>query len=221
MGDAARWPTFDLRLRTPRLELRPYREADIPALIEAARSGIHDPGYMPFGVAWTDAPSPEFERNWYRHYWQVLATTSPEKWALMFAVYVDDEPIGIQDVGADAFPTLRTVLSGSWLRADRQGEGLGKEMRTAILTLAFDGLGAEVATSGSRTDNHSSIGVSRAMGYDEDGFDRMAPRGEAVEVIRWRVRRDRFEELRASGHYAKWEPVEIEGLDPVRDLLGL
>ena len=61
------WPFFDLRLRTPRLDMRVYREDDVPALIEAAKSGIHDPAEMPFGVAWTDAPSPEFERNFYAH----------------------------------------------------------------------------------------------------------------------------------------------------------
>ena len=40
---------------------------------------------------------------------------------------------------------MRTVGTGSWLGRPYQGRGIGKEMRGAVLALAFDGLGAEVA----------------------------------------------------------------------------
>ncbi|NUP58348.1 MAG: N-acetyltransferase, partial [Pseudarthrobacter sp.] len=42
------WPLFDLRLNTPRLELRPITDQDIPAAVDAARSGIHDAARNPF-----------------------------------------------------------------------------------------------------------------------------------------------------------------------------
>src|SRR5205085_1357591 len=63
------WPLFDLRLRTGNLELRLPTDDDLVALVAVARGGIHPPEEMPFGVAWTDAPSPEFERNFARFYW--------------------------------------------------------------------------------------------------------------------------------------------------------
>jgi hypothetical protein len=40
---------------TPRLELR-YVDDELGAeLAELATQGIHDPGFMPFSVPWTDA----------------------------------------------------------------------------------------------------------------------------------------------------------------------
>lgn len=53
----------------------------------------------------------------------------------------------MQDVSAHEFPLLRTVHSGSWLTQSVQGRGIGREMRAAILLLAFDHLGAAAALS--------------------------------------------------------------------------
>lgn len=47
-------PLYDLRLRTPRLELRLGSRAELEALGDVARAGIHPPG-QPFAVPWTDA----------------------------------------------------------------------------------------------------------------------------------------------------------------------
>ena len=47
-------PLFGLRIRTPRLELRLPTESELNELYELAAAGIHPPGEMPFGVAWTD-----------------------------------------------------------------------------------------------------------------------------------------------------------------------
>ncbi|MBI2169773.1 MAG: GNAT family N-acetyltransferase [Actinobacteria bacterium] len=216
-----KWPLFGLTITTPRLELRVHREDDLPVLIGAAHSGIHDPGFMPFGVPWTDAESPEFEREFHRHYWRVKAEFSPTKWSLPFMVSVDGETIGVQDLRADDFPTRRAVWSGSWLRQDRQGQGIGKEMRFAILVLAFDHLGADLATSESLVGNESSMRVSQALGYEEDGHGRWAPRGEPLDSIRWRLTLEQFEQLRSNGHYATYEPVQVEGLtNACRILLG-
>lgn len=48
------WPIWDLVVRTPRLELRPIREADTAELVELAERGIHDPATMPFLTPFTD-----------------------------------------------------------------------------------------------------------------------------------------------------------------------
>ena len=51
------WPLFDLRIRTPRLELRLPSDDDLLALMALARSGVHDPGETPFLVPWDELPS--------------------------------------------------------------------------------------------------------------------------------------------------------------------
>ena len=49
MTELARyWPPFGLTLTTPRLVLRPIRDEEIPAAVQAALSGVHEPGRSPF-----------------------------------------------------------------------------------------------------------------------------------------------------------------------------
>ena len=47
-------PLFDVRLRTPRLELRLGTPEEIDELGRLAERGIHPPEEMPFAVAWSD-----------------------------------------------------------------------------------------------------------------------------------------------------------------------
>ena len=82
---------------------------------------------------------------------------SPDKWTFSGAVIVDGHPVGVQDLSAESFATLRTVRTGSWLGMRHQGRGIGKEMRAAILHLAFAGLGAVEANSGAWHDNTRSL----------------------------------------------------------------
>lgn len=63
------WPLFGIRLRTPRLELRPVDDGLIPVLAGVARQGIHDPGQMPFGNGWTDRPDEDWESGFARYFW--------------------------------------------------------------------------------------------------------------------------------------------------------
>ena len=46
---------------------------------------------------------------------------------------------------------------------------MGKQMRAAVLTLAFGSLGARFAITSAGSDNRASLGVSRALGYVENG----------------------------------------------------
>ena len=52
------WPLFGLRVRSERLVLRLPTDGDIVRLMALAKAGIHEPGTMPFGVAWSTLPSP-------------------------------------------------------------------------------------------------------------------------------------------------------------------
>jgi hypothetical protein len=62
-------------------------------------------------------------------------------------------------------------------------------MRAAVLTLAFGPLGARSAVTGAFADNAAAIGVSRALGYDDDGTEVTNRDGERVLAHRFRLPR--------------------------------
>src|SRR5215510_11034257 len=100
------WALFELRIRTPRLELRLPTERLIDDLIDIALDGVHDPAEMPFSVAWTDASRDELPYSMLQYYWTQLAGFSVDEWHLPLAVLADDQVVGIQDIGASRFPLL-------------------------------------------------------------------------------------------------------------------
>lgn len=210
---ASAWPIFGLRLRTARLELRLPTDDELLALIDVARAGIHPADEMPFQFPWSTLPSPAFERNFLQHHWRLRASWTPEDWILNFGIFLDGRPIGSQTVGGRQFAIYRTVDTGSWLGQPFQGLGYGTEMRAGVLGFAFDGLGARYADSGALVDNARSNRVSRALGYEENGRDELAPNGIAVPHQRWRMTAEAW---RASPR----PPITIEGLDACRDLFG-
>ena len=110
------------------------------------------------------------------------------------------------------FGTTGRASTGSWLGARWQGRGLGTEMRSAILTLLFDGLGGSEAASGAILGNEASLGVSRKLGYERVGVSTVAPRGEAVQHHELLLTRERFE--RPGG-------VTIDGLEALDSLFGV
>ena len=122
----------------------------------------------------------------HQSYWKAYGTWHPESWRLSFAVLVDDEFVGAQELEGNDFPRLRTVDSASFLANAVRGRGIGKQMRRAVLGLAFGPMGAQAAITSAWHDNHASLGVSRALGYRPNGetFDR-----RGTEGTRWRVTR--------------------------------
>jgi RimJ/RimL family protein N-acetyltransferase len=212
----AHWPLFDLRLITDRLVLRPPTDGDLPALTDLVVAGIHDPATMPFEHEWTDQASPQLERGVSQWAWRLRGLLCPAAWALGFIVERRDggEPIGVQDLLATEFPVRHTVETGSWLGLAHQGLGYGKEMRSAVLHLAFSGLGAEVAETGAWDDNLASIGVTRALGYRDNGEAVSTRRGLSYRQLRFRLSRSRWSSTVRPD-------VSMEGLEGTRRLLGL
>ncbi|MCP2164416.1 GNAT family N-acetyltransferase [Goodfellowiella coeruleoviolacea] len=207
------WPLRHLVLRTPRLELRPDDDAGLLQLAEQARQGIHDPEWMPFGVAWTDAPAEELGTDVLRFHWGQRAALSPARWTVNFLVRLNGEVIGNQGLTGHDFAVTREVRTGSWLGRRHQGHGYGTEMRAAVLMLAFDHLGARTARSSARLDNAPSLGVSRRLGYVEDGTEVVAVRDEPSPHVRLLLTAERFAEHRPSW----W--VDVRGLDACLPLL--
>jgi RimJ/RimL family protein N-acetyltransferase len=243
------WPLFDLRIVGPRLTLRPMREADLGLLAaDLPEDQEIDPEFARFAV--DDERLSRGMVN-HQVYWRAMGTWRPEVWRLGFVVVLGgsgsagsgsagsgsagsgsagsgsagsgrEEVIGVQELeGADSFLMTRTVLSSSYLIKSARGLGYGKEMRRAVLALAFGPLGALAAITSAWHDNLASLGVSRSLGYQPNGesLDARERAGRAAPepdvMVHLRLRR---EEWLASGQAAGFA---ITGLDPCRPLFGL
>ncbi|MEU6645130.1 GNAT family N-acetyltransferase [Saccharomonospora sp. NPDC046836] len=208
------FPLVALRLTTPRLELRLPAPEELAELGRLAANGVHDPAVMPFTVPWTDQPPADIARSVVQHHWLRLGDWSPEDWALNLAVFRDGTVVGQQSLSARDFAVTREVGTGSWLGKAHQGQGIGTEMRAAVLELAFTGLGAEEAVSAAFADNTASQTVSRELGYRADGTGRRVVRG-ALAIER-RLRLTRADWLRH-----RRVRVGIDSLPPCLPLLGI
>ncbi|MER5887845.1 GNAT family N-acetyltransferase [Streptomyces sp. NPDC001941] len=186
------WPQTRVRVRTDRIELRFPTPQDLDALADRAVEGVHAPGFMPFFSQWTDGTPQEVARRVLQRHWNAMANWTPEDWTLYLVVVHDGEVIGSQSLGARDFAATREVLLTSWLSLGRQGGGLGGHARAAALELAFTGLGAEQAFSVVRQGNEASQGVCRKFGFEHDGVQVNAVRGERVVSDRFRLGRARW-----------------------------
>jgi RimJ/RimL family protein N-acetyltransferase len=207
------WPLFDLTLTTPDLELRVATEADQLRLADVMPDDVEiDPSLPQFGDADSRATR---GAGLLQSYWRALGTWRPESWTIPFVVFEAGELIGLQALEGDDFATLRTVDSFSLLVREARGKGYGKQMRDAVLALAFGPLEAARAVSSAWHDNHASLGVSKALGYVDNG-QVLHRRGDGVDVMvhlrlsreAWMARSDR-------------PPVDIVGFEPSRPLFGL
>jgi RimJ/RimL family protein N-acetyltransferase len=185
------------------------------ALARLAEQGVHPPEQMPFFVAWTDGiGNPGFVDGFVEHHHGLRRDWSPERWWLNLGAFRDGEPLGTQGMRGDDFVRTRSVDTGSWLGQRHQRQGIGTEMRTAVLALAFEGLGALAATSGWLEGNLGSKQVSERLGYAEVGEGVASPRGVPVREHKMRLERAVWE--------ARDRPsVEITGLEPCLPLFGL
>jgi RimJ/RimL family protein N-acetyltransferase len=226
---ASYWPLTDLRLRlaivaadgtNSSIELRLPDARDLAALAALAEAGVHDPAVQPFGVPWTDVGPAERARSVLQFHWRCLGSWSPQDWTLNLVVVRDGVAVGTQGVSATDFAIVREVGTGSWLGRQYQGQGTGTAMRAAVLALAFDGLGARYAVSDAFTDNLASLGVSRKLGYADDGMQRRAVRGRAAESRRLRIDREAWQAAGGTLGLGFGE-VAIEGLEPCLPLFGL
>jgi RimJ/RimL family protein N-acetyltransferase len=208
------WPFFDLQITTPRLELRYPTDDDLFALADLLSKGIHDPETMPFTDPWTRAESPELERNALRFWWSRRAALVPDDWSLPCAVFENGDVVGVQDIYAKHFASVRTVTTGSWLVQRAHGRGIGKEMRAAVLHLAFAELGAVEAHTDAFQDNLASLGVTRALGYESNGTHLHDREGTSCRVLEFVLTRAKWEEQRR-------DDIQIVGLPDCLPLLGL
>lgn len=206
------WPLFGLSVRTPRLELRYPTDLDLVALA-GCTGDIHAADVMPFTVPWSRAPDETRERSAMQYHWQSRAAVSAASWTLDLAVVVDDMVVGSQSLRASEFAVRRTVDTGSWLHRPRQGQRLGREMREAVLHLAFVGFGAERAETEAYEGNEASRRVTTGLGYRRNG--------EFVEELDGRTRRLQAYVLdRDDWERRRRDDIELAGVGACRELLG-
>jgi RimJ/RimL family protein N-acetyltransferase len=210
------YPPLNLQVRTPRLELAGATDDLLERLIPVVRAGVAGPGPAPpfDDPASLYEDSPEREWQWLRRIWAGRARVDATRWRLYFVVIVDGEPAGMQDLIGVDFATFGTVTTFSWLGPRYRGRGVGREMRAAVLHLAFAGLAAREAGSDAFTDNHASNRVSQALGYEPNGTDWATRRGEAAPLRRWKLTRDVWDQTRR-------DDIELIGVEDCLPVLGL
>lgn len=158
--------------------------------------------------------SPEREWRWLRGIWSGRGRVGAGSWRLYFVVVVDGEPVGMQDLIGIDFGTYGTVTTFSWLSPGTRGGGLGKEMRRAVLELAFEGMGAGEASSDAFVDNHASNRVSESLGYVPNGVSWDTRRGERAQIACWRLTREEWSKRRR-------DDIELVGVADCLPVLGI
>jgi RimJ/RimL family protein N-acetyltransferase len=207
------WPLFDLRLASPELTLRPMTEADLTTICDLLPEDLEqDPAATTYAIT-----AERISRGIVTHqgYWKAYGTWQPAAWRLNFVVRAAGEILGVQELEGNDFLTLRTVDTSSFLVRQARGRGYGKQMRAAVLALAFGPLQAQAAITSAWHDNHASLGVSRALGYRPNG-ESLHARADQVDVM-LHMRLPRADWL-ASG---AGDHVTISGFEACRPLFGL
>jgi RimJ/RimL family protein N-acetyltransferase len=209
------YPPLNVQVHTPVLSLLGATDELLERLAPTVREGVANEPPWPF-----DDPMslykdmPEREWAWLRGIWTGRGRISAEFWRLYFVVVLDGEPVGMQDLVGRDFAEFGMVSTFSWLGPRVRRRGLGREMRQAVLHLAFEGLGARQAQSDAFHDNLASNRVSAALGYRPNGVDWATRRGEPAELTRWLLTREQWLASRR-------EDIDLVGVDACRPVLGL
>ncbi|MDV3223536.1 GNAT family N-acetyltransferase [Intrasporangium sp.] len=206
------WPVQGLWLRTADVDLRVMTEADLASVCDSFPADVEqDPAATRYALLDEGSNRRAVVAQ---SYWRALGTWSPASWALPFvARNGDGDVLGMQWLEGPDFSTDRVVDSASWLVAEVRGRGLGTQLRTAVLELAFRHLGAGAAVSSAVVANAASLGVSRSLGYRDTHTSVLEHSGETLQHVR--LERDAWV---ASGRGAS---VRIGGVGPALPYFGL
>lgn len=215
---ALREALTDLRLRTPRLELRLGSERELRELGELFRDGTY-PDEMESvtnAVFFDGVKQPDWVENFVAHHNSWLDQSSPAAWRFNFLVFVDGNVIASQGLQSRS---AGCIFTNSLMGRRYQGRGYGTEMRAGVLSLAFEVLGARCAISDAWVGNAPSLAISWKLGYLRVGTEIHHPRGDPVEHEVMRLEASRFRppvavEIDSAEAFARWVKAPDEWADP-------
>jgi RimJ/RimL family protein N-acetyltransferase len=207
------WPLDGLRIRTPDLLLRPLTEADLGALADLLPDDVEqDPAAYRFEGLTAAANRAVVV---HQEYWRARGGWRAESWALGLGIFADGRLVGQQGLEGDDFAALRTVDSFSFLAPEARGRGWGKQMRAGALALAFGPLAARTAVTSAFRDNAASLGVSRSLGYVDNGTYPHRHGDGVEEMVHLRLDR-------ATWLVSPWPGrVQVTGVEPCLPFFGL
>ena len=201
------WPLFDLRIVTPRVELRPPSDEDLAELAALAADGVHDPDFMPFAIPWTEGGPEAAARSTLQFNWRIRAEWKPEAWHLSLVTVVDGEVVGMQGISAQrASRSRRPSRPARGSACATRARASARRCAPRCCTSRSRASGAEVAQSGAWEDNKPSLGVSAAMGYEPNGEHIGVRQGRGDRLVHLRLPRTTWEARRR-------DDIRIEGLD--------
>lgn len=210
------YPPLDVQIVTPRLELQGATDDLLEQLAPLVWSGkaMADPPPWDDPCSFYESDPDVRVHEWLRGTWRARGTVRPDAWRLNFVVILDGRPVGQQDLTGNEFADFGTVESTSWVSSDLRQRGIGTEMRSAILHLAFEGLGAAEAHSEAAVDNTGSNAVSERLGYEPNGTAWATHQGKPVLGQRWRLDREAWMARRR-------QDITLSGMAECRLALGL
>lgn len=148
------------------LQLRPFRESDVPRIVEAFGDDLtqHWLGHIPDPYQEADA------QEWLEHQRENRATGQAVQWAVVDAA--DDERVL---AGTNCFGIVPEVECevGFWAHQDARGRGVVTRAMREVVRYAFEDLGVRRVTAGAATDNAASRHVIEANGLTAWGTERL------------------------------------------------
>ena len=210
------YPPLDVKVTTPRIELRGATDELLEELAPLVRAGkaMAEPAPYDDPMSLYEDDQDARERKWLQGIWRGRGSVTEDFWRLYFVVIFEGGPVGMQDLIAESFSTFGSIATFSWLSSDVRGLGVGSEMRQAILHLAFEGFGAVEATTEAFIDNPGSNGVSRSLGYQPNGVTWASRRGEPFLMQRWRL-------TQADWKKRQRNDIELHGVNACAEALGV
>lgn len=147
------------------LRLRPWRESDVPRIVEACSDERTKRwlGRMP--DPYTDADA----RAWLDHQQEEQARGRALHWAV--AATSDDDRALASVSAFDLVPELELEI-GYWAHPDARGRGVTTRAMALVVRHAFEVLGVRRVTSGAAVDNAASRRVIEANGLRAWGTER-------------------------------------------------
>ena len=206
------WPLLDLRITVDDLVLTPLVEDELAEVVRVMPADLE---LNPHATRFDVPDGVHRAVVVHQEYWRSYGNWTVDAWRFHLAARRDGELLGLQELEGNDYPTLRTVDTSSWLVPSARGTGLGKAMRRAVLSLAFDHLGALAAITSAWQDNHASLGVSRSLGYRPNGESFLARDGGVDTLVHLRMTRDDWVATGGS------TGIKVDGVEACRPWFGI